>query len=58
MHFIFDCPLYNEIRDRYITQILSGTREEQLYSLMNIFVRQTAKYIKYAFKKRSQILYC
>ena len=63
-HFMFDCPLYNNIRNDVFSKIAVDRPDffnlgnvDKLKILMNLFPRQLAKFIKASFQIRCQFLF-
>ena len=62
IHFLFHCPLYNDIRLDVLSclsidTISSKTDNDKLYLLMNNYPRKTAKYLISSLERRKHFLY-
>ena len=64
LHFIFDCALYNSLRDQLFSflntqnpNFITYSRLETLKLLYKHFPRQVAKFVKFAYEKRTKFLF-
>ena len=64
VHFLFECPLYSDIRTQYFNSIVCDTEisnmpdDQKLSVIMSdVNVKKTAVFIETALKKRKETLF-